>query len=391
MDSHTMQSTSTPIMISTLLTSVLMEKFKFQSMYYGMIHGLLLSAIPLILANYNNINIPTYFDFSYLPYIILIIILCVLIWKIKDYFKSEYLTINMSSNYYLQIFEKYITYQEIYYPQDTNSDFGNIDVMLENKLNQNNFINTDNCTLSKQLNHRIDFDDKFLNIKGYYIWKQKAKNQIDKDKNILKDASVNYIELNIIKNQKINPKNLLLDMAKYNNSKIEDSVNLSYYKILAQRDDKNKITPYSHAVTFYTGKKEKLEIMETQYINTLFHPKKDELWETIKNNILNPEFYKKRGQVGRISYLFYGPPGTGKSTFAYRIAMCLFRHIISLDLRVLRKIDLYKLLNTPGQILGCFQDYKSYIYLFEEFDISIKFLYYKQKNNNKRKRIILTS
>lgn len=379
------QSNNIPMIASTLITTVLMEKYKFQPMYYGMLHGLLLSVIPSFLAYQNYLPDFHSLNTQYIWYILPLIIIILICYKFKNYYKGEYLTINIYSNLYIQTFEKYIAFHEDYYPQDTNSEFGNIDAMLEVKLNTGTTYN--NNMLFKQLDHKIEFDDKFLNIKGYYTWKQKIKTQTDKDKNIIRDVSTNYIELNILKtNKKLYPKQLFADMTQYNEDHSNVHTILCYYKILAQKDDKNKIVPYTHSIIFHNDKKESLEVMENKYIKTLFHPKRDELWDLIKNNILNLDFYKERGQIGRISILLYGPPGTGKSTFAYRIAMCLFREIVSLDLRILKKPDLYRILNTPGAITGGSYDYKANIYLFEEFDISIKYLYYKQKNNNKNRK-----
>lgn len=385
------QLNNTPMIIATLLTTLLMDKFKFQTMYYGMIHGLLISIISMVSLNYLEYDYAIMFnkfDVSYLLYVLIIPIFYAIYWKIKGYYKEEYLTINIYSSNYINIFNRYIALNNEYYQQnDANTEFGNVDLQLEYKL-QGNLYSPDDWTLTNQLDQKIEFDDKNLNIKGYFMYKKKTKNQTDKDKNVIKEVSTTYIELNIIKNKPtklINPKTLLDEMADHvSNTKIS-TITLVYHKILAQKDEKKNILPYNHAVKFYSGKKEELSTMENRYIKTLFHPKRDELWEIIKNNILNPNYYSDRGQVGRISFLFYGPPGTGKSTFAYRIAMCLFRHIISLDLRILNKTDLYKLLNTPSLLTGTGYDYTKYIYLFEEFDISVKYLYYKQMNSNRNK------
>jgi SpoVK/Ycf46/Vps4 family AAA+-type ATPase len=99
----------------------------------------------------------------------------------------------------------------------------------------------------------------------------------------------------------------------------------------------------------------------------------------IKNTCLNPDFYKDRGQISRVSLLLYGPAGTGKSTFAYRIAMCLSRHLMSLDLRGLGKSKLYQILQKPTINETAYIPYKEVVFLFEEFDVSIKELYLRDK------------
>lgn len=63
--------------------------------------------------------------------------------------------------------------------------------------------------------------------------------------------------------------------------------------------------------------------------------------------------------------------------------MCLQRHIISLDLREFNKYCLYQVLHRP-QIGNEMKSYKDVVYLFEEFDISIKELYLREKKNDKK-------
>lgn len=371
--------------IATLLTTILMEKYKFQTMYYGMIHGLLLSMVPLMTLDYFNFF--QSFDVHYLSYLVILPIFYVMYWVINKYFTNDYLTINLYNRSHLIRFTKYITLQKEYYPEDINTEYGDIDSLLDNKMGLYSRYIGDEPDLNRQINEKIEFDDKFLNITGYYMWKKKVKDQLDKDKNVIRNASCNYIELNIIKlkGKKIIPNEILDKMRVYINDKT-NTITQCYYKILSQKDKENQITPYAHNVDFYDGEKRSFDVLEKQYIKTLFHPKRDELWEMIKNNILNPEFYRNHGQVGRVSLLFYGPPGTGKSTFAYRIAMCLYRHIISLDLRILKKQELYTVLNKPGKLTSYSEmTYDHYVYLFEEFDISIKYLHCRQMDRNRKK------
>jgi len=98
---------------------------------------------------------------------------------------------------------------------------------------------------------------------------------------------------------------------------------------------------------------------------------------------MNFDFYRNCGQVGRVSLLLHGPPGTGKSTFAFRIAMVLQRHLISLDLRSLDRYEIYQILQSPElSFTGC-RSYKDAVFLFEEFDISIKNLFHKEKTHQR--------
>ena len=58
------------MVMSTLIVSYLMDKFKFSTMYYGMIHGIILQLILYILSK----NFDT-FDTTYVKYSLYLIIL----------------------------------------------------------------------------------------------------------------------------------------------------------------------------------------------------------------------------------------------------------------------------------------------------------------------------
>ena len=55
-------------------------------------------------------------------------------------------------------------------------------------------------------------------------------------------------------------------------------------------------------------------------INTVFHPKRDELYNDVKSFNDNEEDYKIHGIPYKRNYLFYGPPGTGKTSMLCALA-----------------------------------------------------------------------
>jgi hypothetical protein len=124
----------------------------------------------------------------------------------------------------------------------------------------------------------------------------------------------------------------------------------------------------------YDGKKESIAVLKTKFIDTFFHPAKDQLWNTILNIDQFPEKFYALGQCPRIGLLLYGPPGSGKSSFAYRIARALNRHIISIDIKTLSKTELYSLIKRP-RINGLQYEPNKIIYVFDEIDIALKYLY----------------
>ena len=133
-------------------------------------------------------------------------------------------------------------------------------------------------------------------------------------------------------------------------------------------------------------------------MDTFFFEGKDVLWNYVRTIHEHPEMFDEFGQAARFNMILYGPGGTGKSTFVYRIAMVLMRHIISLDLRYSTKRELYETLyscalrknNNSGFIST--NDKKSTftpkdtVFLFEEFDNCLLEMYIHEKNLNKREQ-----
>ena len=126
--------------------------------------------------------------------------------------------------------------------------------------------------------------------------------------------------------------------------------------------------------------------MEKKFIDTFFHPQKKILWQYLKRIKLEPEYFYKYGQTPQMNLLLYGPPGTGKSSFAYRIAKSLGRHIVSIDLRLITKKNiLYSLMEKPIIDGRCYSP-AQIVYVFDEFDLTVKYLHALQvKKNNEEK------
>jgi len=369
------------MIVSTLITSYLMQKYNFGTMYYGMAHGITLQTILYLLSR----NFDT-FNFTYLIYIPFMLAAMAVPYILYYYKKqtvttvisSEYLTINIYSSDNIITFTDYVTANQKYYDVMVNTNIGDLDKVYESKLYTDTRVSEHDLNMiSKMPEVPIKFDDQYLGIKGYYVWKKNMKQTTDKDKNVLKDISFKYVELNILKekDKNINPEEIFSKMSSYMTDLNKNKIVLNYIKVL----NLGNSGAGNHTVEFYRGEKQPFEVLETKYIKTLFHPERDRLWSIIKNCCMNYDFYRDCGQVGRVSLLLHGPPGTGKSTFAYRIAMCLNRHIISLDLRISDKAQIYQILQNPR---SC-GSYKNAVFLFEEFDISIQNLYHKEKKNKK--------
>lgn len=121
---------------------------------------------------------------------------------------------------------------------------------------------------------------------------------------------------------------------------------------------------------------------EKLYIDTFFHDKRDELWSYIKKIHHEPTYFTNYGQPAVCNLLLYGPPGTGKSSFAYRIAKALGREVITFDLRDFEnKQNVIEIFDDPKNCVSWRSGIKSSncVYVLDEFDISIKYLYARQQ------------
>ncbi len=151
---------------------------------------------------------------------------------------------------------------------------------------------------------------------------------------------------------------------------------LHYYKVM--RNSSYKIAV--HEVSFYKGATLSVAERQTQFFDSFFHNKKRMLLRRAR--VMLPEkrdVFVRFGQVPMLNLLLHGPPGTGKSTFAYRLASLLNRHVQSIDLRSIDdKRTLYSYIQGTTNY-GSHVSYQKAITVFEEFDIAVKYLYDKGK------------
>jgi hypothetical protein len=117
--------------------------------------------------------------------------------------------------------------------------------------------------LSNEPLKKINFDDKYLNIKGYYMWKSITKETKDNNNRIVRTNVFNYIELNILKQNKTNVIEIIKKIDEYLVEKNKEYIKLEYIKIFDTEGG-----PSNHVVTFYSGKKLTLNVLESKYIRT---------------------------------------------------------------------------------------------------------------------------
>ena len=402
-NSFPIPTTNTNIAISTLLVSIIMKKFEFDTIYYGMIYTVVVQFISFVTANPSNLYERIYDNSGYVLFFGVLLVLGYwfgpFITEISEQYFKQYLKryFQQSIQQYTKIciyedncldnFTKYIEYNSQYYDNTGNINVGSLDKKTDISMRRymgkslTDSLITESKYISQDIDTRINFDDEYLGVKGYYVWRTKTEDCKDIDNKVLSHVTILYVEYNILKNPdlEILPCDIINKINKFADNIGKNKITLKYVKVMASA----KNGDYNHIVVFHSGVKEPFEALEERFMKPFFHQDKDRLWSIIKNVCLNPNFYKDKGQVSRVSLLLYGPPGTGKSSFAYRIAMCFLRHIVSLDIRCLGKSKLYQILQRPSiEGMTTSTTYKDVVYLFEEFDISIKELYLREKKTS---------
>lgn len=169
-----------------------------------------------------------------------------------------------------------------------------------------------------------------------------------------------------------------------NLNNVEDAgqtpIKLYHYKIMLVKE--NTVENFDEVL--YSGKRRTLEDREKLYIEPFFYEGRDRLWNLIKTIHYNPQMIEEKGQCPRLNLLLHGPPGTGKSSFAYRMAMTLERHMITLDLRdVPTKSNMLQIIRKPC-IQGQHLEPRNIILVLDEFDLALDYLY-KKENILKKK------
>jgi hypothetical protein len=231
----------------------------------------------------------------------------------------------------------------------------------------------------------VHFDDTIHNVKGYITIRrvQPPPEQLRDDKSV---KSVRCMELSLEEGSVDGSMYLnMLENYRISTTKANSTMQLYMTKIL--RVPKTLSAGdmcHNHTVLMYEGPSDSQEKRYKDYMLSYFSEHRDKLWKYFSNIHFHPEKFRAFGQEARANMLLYGPPGTGKSAFAYRLAMSLGRHIVSLDITCLDKADVYQIMQQPT-IAGLARKPDECIFLLEEFDITVMYL------NNKRKKKMSSS
>lgn len=370
-------SQSTETAISTIITGYIVSKFGLDNIYYGFMYSIVLSACGYLFGLKSSSQwVPE--GYSWIFYVFIPIISSIGIYLGYKYYKK----IKINNYIYIHIYDrstvnKMIKYFSLY-PKMLQQD---CDITLSNPDHEFQILTFNNMDQKSQeftetFDKNIPYNDTNFGLEGYICWKKNAK-EIPGIANPSgasipsKTLYITSLEIAIKKStgRKINTKKIINNIIKEVDKRTANFIELKYVKLL------NGNT--YHSVSMYKGEKQDFKTREKHFIHSFFHQERDHLWTIIKKIHQEPNFFINQGQGARINLLLHGPSGSGKSTFIYRIAMCMDRNILSLDLRDLNKVNLYSLIQNPNlniYITGMTNGkdtFKNYVILFEEFDTSI--------------------
>lgn len=232
----------------------------------------------------------------------------------------------------------------------------------------------------------VEFTDTNFDVYGSYTWKEtEQKVQTMHGSNLVEQVvKCPWIELCVYTTSKKLP-----DASRYIDkiqewNQLESTKMFHLYSVkVMQKTDGSIIRCCTPT---YTGPKLGLDVLEKRYIEPFFQPQKKQIWSLIKTIDQTPELILNKGQFPQAGFLLYGPPGTGKSSFAYRTAMTLNRHVVSLDIRTFKtRAELYQYIREPC-VNGEWVPAAKVVFVFDEFDLTVKELVRRQDSNLKSQK-----
>lgn len=406
-------------LFATLCTTYVFKYLKLDMMYYGLFFGIILKLILNIdknsddfFGNYKIYLVENY-EFIKVITIILIIIFIIYIFYVKRRYidfnfnfiskhkKNGYVSVEIYDTYNIKIINKYIEL----FPENIKELFdysvGDKDLVCDSMYNKDITL-TENNGINNIIkkNNRIKIYDTELGFEGFIEWNDYVKKYNSEKTNEKKETTVeskeitlHYPTITILSKNIKSPLNIIQNITDKIKEFEKNKITLWHYKVmLIKKNKKEESNLDNYKEIIYEGPKRDINVREQLYIETFFHKEKDALWSFVKTINYNPEIIEKLGQVPKLNLLLHGPPGSGKSSFAYRIAMGLERHIVSLDLREIdTKSKMYQIFKNP-HIEGHDVRSKGVVFILDEFDLGIKYLHKKQRMrelylNNLEKKI----
>ena len=372
-------NTGANALIAMPLTDIIIEKFELNAKHNMIIMFVVASLISYI-QNYANTEL--FLSHWYIFGIILIICVVLLsLYKYNDKIFNNvyggYACVNLYRPVHIQNFIKYVELFSNMFDMNFALDCGSPQLYIRNLVNTNteDFTGTRDTLIKLNtpiIDKKIMFNDSNLNITGYVIWNNYTESVYNPDLKNKENISYKYPSIYIKQgNHGITPSSYYKRIMDIYTKATENTIALYFYKTIGKY---KKL-----CLAMYHKKKIEFKTQEKLYIDTFFHKEKNRLWSIIKTIHFNPEHFTKYGQIPRLSVLLYGPPGTGKSSFAYRVAICLERHIVSIDLRLTTRNEAYSLFYDGENCNGA----NKQVIILDEFDTTVKELSKREKIKHK--------
>lgn len=365
-------------LISKFLSDFTDQKYSFDSLNIMQITNRTFNSCYEIVIDYKNNN---EIDFSSI-FIALISVLCIgviIYCVVKCWIIPKYYVINIYNHNTIFETNTYIKNFPQYFTMPLEMDCGGLEMIVSQKDVSNSMRNSDTL-IEPSSGAIIHVNDKLFNIKGTIEFFNKSIEVLAELTTQKKNITIKCMKFSInlssfkTKNDRYKQLNEYFSRMSEENKKINNN-RLRLYHVKIINDNEGDRYVNNIQVT-YDGPSLDYNELNIKYLDTFFHPEKEKLWSILKKVDFDPTYFHNLGQSPHCGLLLHGPPGTGKSTFAYRVAMCLKRDIISVDIRSLKKRNyLFQIIRNP-YVNGKNKRAKDVVFILDEFDTVVSELYY---------------
>lgn len=404
---------SITVLIATVITTKLLAQFELSTTFYGILYMTLIQTVDylknLLTDKDVQLNIKEYLYYlynyeGYYAYGVILVPLFIFIQicrndDISVWFSQFLNTFHTEKKYKeLTLYDinktmDIATYMNRYpdyfkgYDEVNRSDSTILQSLMGNVFKTSEtsrWLTRLNGTTVPVVNQKIMIDDKKYGVTGFITWYDNqlctTEYGIAKDDKTVHKVNFKCVRIVLDVDSPAYIEKYIEDISRAVNKEINES-------FIAAKLMSCETYDYDMATkTIGYMKDYEIEEMEKVFIDTFFHSEKGTLWKYLKKIKLDPNYFYKFGQVPQMNLLLHGPPGTGKSSFSYRVARTLGRNIVTVDLRLIKKkAMLYSIMEKPV-IEGRYYSPSQVVYVFDEFDMTVKYLHAQQvKKNNEEK------
>lgn len=387
-----MQNSAITIPLAALGSHWMMSKLNLPSVFYGIVHGLVIALIASWNTNaWEFLQVLFYMNETTMTIIwssFFLIFFGVCVWATyycyNVYNMNQYHRMEIFNNVDLHNLRNYMSLNEEFYDKPNNVIRGDtkLKIMLQNigsnRQTKSNVMEhmmselSELTNLSRAANNEhIQFNDTRFGVHGYITWSLNSV-EVNEGENTI-HIQLPYLIM-CIKPGPLDINSYFEKISKHVLTLSEDNIKLSSTKLI-RSSEYNSICSYY----FYDGPRLSPQELYDKFMRSYFHPQKEMLCDMIMAIDTQPEKFHQLGQIPRIGLLCHGPPGVGKSSLAYRIARMTNRNILSLDiLSCKKKANLYHEFMNPEGKNKTLKPHEV-VYVFDEFDSVIETLCKREK------------